>query len=71
MMAGVEAKKLMMLDQKMEETRRLFQQSKDELIVTVCQTTTLEATIWVAKSIEEMINDRIANKVGVGNKRKF
>ena len=44
-----------MLDQQMEETRRLLQQSKDELIVPVRQAPTLEATIWVE----------------VGKKRKF
>ncbi|XP_023739425.1 uncharacterized protein LOC111887486 [Lactuca sativa] len=70
-MAGVQAMVWIMTDQKMEETRRLLQQSKDELTVPVCQAPTIEATIWVTKSVEEMIEDRIANKVKVGKKRKF
>ena len=37
----------------------------------VRQAPTLEATIWVANSIEEMINNRTTNKVEVGKKRKF
>ena len=60
-----------MLDQQMEEIRRLLQQSKDELTMPVRQAPTLEATVWVAKSVEEMINDRIGKKVEVGKKRKF
>ena len=55
----------------MEETRRLLQQSKDEHTVPVRQEPTLETTIRVAKSVEEVINGCIANKVEVGKKRKF
>ena len=61
----------MMLDHQMEETRRLLQQSKDEHTVPVRQEPTLETTIRVAKSVEEVINGCIANKVEVGKKRKF
>ncbi|XP_023738334.1 uncharacterized protein LOC111886327 [Lactuca sativa] len=60
-----------MLDQQMEETRRLLQKSKDELTVPVSQTPTLEATIWVARSVDEVINGSIASKVEIGKKRKF
>ncbi|KAL7595261.1 hypothetical protein Lser_V15G29022 [Lactuca serriola] len=58
-MAGVQAMVRIMLDQQMEETRRLLQQSKDEL------------TIWVAKSVDKVINGSITIKVEVGKKRKF
>ena len=70
-MEGVQAMVRMMLDQQMRETRCLIQQSKDELTVPVRQAPALEATIWVAKSVGKKINDRIANKVEVGKKRKF
>ena len=70
-MTGVQAMVRTMLGEQMEETKRLLQQSKDELIVPVLQASVLEATIRVAKSIEEMINDTTANKVEVGKKRKF
>ena len=42
-----------------------------EYTVPVRQTPTLEAAIWVAKSVEEMIKGRTTNKVEVGEKRKF
>ena len=70
-MAGVQAMVWIMLDQQMEETRRLLQKTKDELTVPVRQTPTLEATIWVAKFVDEVINGSIASKVDVGKKRKF
>lgn len=37
----------------------------------VRQAPTLEAAIWVAKSVEDMIKGRTASKVEVGDKRKF
>ena len=70
-MEGVQAMVRMMLDQQMRETRCLIQQSKDQLTVPVRQAPALEATIWVVRSIEEKINDRIANKFEVGKKRKL
>ena len=70
-MAGVQAMVWIMLDQHMEERRRLLRQSKDKLTVPVCQAPTIGATIWVAKSVEEIINDKIANKVEIGKKWKF
>ncbi|XP_023739189.2 uncharacterized protein LOC111887261 [Lactuca sativa] len=60
-----------MLDQQMEETKRLLQQSKDGLTMPVRHASVLEETISIAKSIDEMINDRTANKVEVGKKWKF
>ncbi|XP_052627652.1 uncharacterized protein LOC128134215 [Lactuca sativa] len=61
-MAGVQAMVQTMLDQQMEETKRLLQQSKVELTVPVRQIPTLEITIGVAKAVEEVINGGIANK---------
>ena len=55
----------------MEETRLLLQKSKDELIVPVWQATTLDATIWVVKSIESMIKGRTIDRAEVSKKRKF
>jgi len=42
-----------------------------EYAVPVRQAPTLEAAIWAAKSVEEMIKGRAANKTEVGEKRKF
>ena len=70
-MLGVYAMVRMMLDHQMEETRHLLQQSKDEHIVLVRQEPTLKTTIRVAKSVEEVINGCIDNKLEVGKKRKF
>ncbi|XP_023729218.1 uncharacterized protein LOC111876887 [Lactuca sativa] len=70
-MAGVQAMVRIMLDQQMDETMRLLQRSKDELTVPVRHTPSLEATITVAKYVDELINDNIANKFDVGKKRKF
>ena len=42
-----------------------------EYAVPVCQALTLEADIWVAKYVEDMIKVRAASKVEVGEKRKF
>ena len=54
-MARVHAMVWIMLDQQMQETRRLLQQTKNKLTVPVRQAPTLGATIWVE----------------VGKKRKF
>ncbi|XP_023731876.2 uncharacterized protein LOC111879650 [Lactuca sativa] len=42
-----------------------------EYVVLVRQTPTLEAAIWSAKSVEEMIKGRASSKVKVGEKRQF
>ncbi|KAL7603493.1 hypothetical protein Lser_V15G16676 [Lactuca serriola] len=42
-----------------------------EYAVPVRQAPTLEAAIWAAKSVEDMIKGRAANKIEVGEKRKF
>ncbi|KAL7598686.1 hypothetical protein Lser_V15G21526 [Lactuca serriola] len=42
-----------------------------EYAMPVHQTPTLEAAIWVSKSVEEMIKGITANKVEVGEKTKF
>ena len=42
-----------------------------EYAVPVRQEPTLEATIWAAKSVEDMIKGRAANKVEVRDKRNF
>ena len=42
-----------------------------EYVVPVRQAPTLEATIWAAKSVEDMIKGRAASKLEVVEKRKF
>ena len=42
-----------------------------EYAVPVRQAPTLEAAIWAAKYVEDMIKGRTASKVEVGEKRKF
>ena len=42
-----------------------------EYAVPVRQAPTLEAAIWAAKSVEDMIKGRAASKMEVGEKRKF